>query len=235
MNNLNIQSIKEFVNKYPKQVALGVVAFTFIVLYAVNRRKKVGGSVSNPKLKKVADDDQKEWVGKKETDPAVSDTLIKYWKSVGLNYSPAQMQSSSFQKANPWSASYVTHLIKSSGYNFKGGATHSSYAVQGKKDRSSGTKERYWAFRKSENKPVQIGDILVKNRDGGNYNYDTISSGVKSHGDVIVDIQNVNGKNIAYFQGGNLSNSVQRGKIELSSNNMIPSNSPYFLHLKYVR
>lgn len=235
MNNFNIQSAKEFVNKYPKQVGFGLVAITFLLLFYINRKKKGGGGAINSSLKKVADDDKKEWEGKKETDPAVSDTLIKYWKSVGLNYTPAQMQSASFQKANPWSASYVTHLVKNSGFNFKGGATHSSYAVQGKKDRSSGTKDRYWAFRKSENKPVQIGDILVKNRDGGNYNYDTITSGVKSHGDVIVDIQNIGGKNYAFYQGGNLSNSVQRGKIELSQNSMIPSNSPYFLHLKYVR
>ena len=236
MNNINIQSIKSFVNKYPTQVGLGVVALTFFILYYLNSKKRGSGSSTfAQKLKKVADDDKKEWDGKKETDPAVSDTLVKYWKTVGLNYTPAQMRSSSFQKSNPWSASYVTHLIKSAGLNFKGGATHSSYAVQGKQDRASGIKEKYWAFRKSENKPVEIGDILVKNRDGGNYNYDTITSGVKSHGDVIVDIQNVNGKKIAFYQGGNLSDSVRRNKLELSNNGLVPNNSPYFLHLKYVR
>lgn len=223
---------KEFLNKYKYHLAIGVAVATLIVIIAVKSRKKDGTKPKN--LKKLADDDKRKWESKKETDKELSDTLVGYWKEVGLNYSPTQMQSSSWQKSNPWSASYVTHLVKNSGYNFKGGATHSSYAVQGKQDRSSKTKDRFWAYKPSENKEIEVGDILVKNRDGGNYNYDTIKSGVKSHGDVIIDIKNEGGKKIAYFQGGNLSNSVGRGKINLSNNGLLPSDSPYFLQLKYT-
>jgi len=221
---LNLKDIK------PIEWAIGgtIALLTFFLLIKFVFSKK------NIKLKKLADEDLKKWKGKKETDAIMSDTLINYWKTVGLNFKPGQMQSSSFQKSYPWSASYVTHLIKNSGYNFKGGTTHSEYAVKGKKDRKEKTKNTFWAFRKSENKPIEVGDILIKNRDGGKYNYDTITSGVKSHGDVIVDIKNISGKKVAYYQGGNLSNSVDRKKIDLSSNGTLTSDSPYFLHLKYI-
>lgn len=224
---------KEFINKYKYHLAIGVAVATLVIVI-IAKSKKGKSSPKQKKLKNLADDDKKKWNGKKETDPSMSDTLVSYWKGIGLNYTPSQMQSSSWQNNNPWSASYVSHLIKNSGYNFKGGATHSSYAVQGKSDRKQNIKNRYWAFRPSENKKIEVGDILVKNRGGGNYNYDTIVSGVKSHGDVIFDIVSDNGKKIAYYQGGNLSNSVGRGKITLSENGLLPKDSPYFLQLKYI-
>jgi len=226
--------MQEFIKKNKLKIAIGVVIAT-TVIYIIYKYRKVAIGSNQKKLKNLADIDKKQWTGKKETDKDMSDTLVKYWKNVGLNFTPNQMQSSSFQNQYPWSASYVTHLIKNSGYNFKGGATHSEYAVKGKSDRALKSKNSFWAFKPTEKKKIEIGDILVKNRGGSNYNYDTIKSGVKSHGDVIVDIKPVNGIKTAYYQGGNLSNSVGRGTIKLDDNGLLPSNSPYFLQLKYIK
>jgi hypothetical protein len=85
----------------------------------------------------------------------------------------------------------------------------------------------------TDGKKVEIGDILIKNRSGGNYNFDTIRSGVISHGDVIIDIIKEGEKITAIAQGGNLNNSVEIVKIPLSNNQKLPSNSPYFMQLKY--
>ena len=227
--------MQEFIKKNKLKIVVGIAIATTVIYLIYNNSRKGKIATIQKKLKSLADIDKKKWTGKKETDKEMSDTLVKYWKNVGLNFTPQQMQSSSFQNQYPWSASYVTHLIKNSGYNFKGGATHSEYAVKGKSDRVSKTKNSFWAFRPTEKKKVEIGDILVKNRGGNNYNYDTIKSGVKSHGDVIVDIKTENGNKTAYYQGGNLSNSVGRGTIKLDDNGLLPSNSPYFLQLKYIK
>jgi hypothetical protein len=227
--------MKEFIKKYKLQIAVGVVIASSVIYVIYNNSRK--GNILNKqkKLKNLADSDKRKWEGKKETDKQMSDTLIKYWKGVGLTVTPAQMQSSSYQKNYPWSASYVTHLIKNAGYNFKGGSFHSEYAVKGKSDRSSKTKNSFWAFRPSEKKKIEVGDILIKNRSGSKNNYDTIKSGDKSHGDVVVDIKTEGNNKIAYYQGGNLSNSVGRGTIKLDDSGLLPSNSPYFLQLKYIK
>lgn len=223
---INLKQIK------PLEWAIGVSVA--IVTYYLSS-KLFSKNTITPKIKKLADIDLKKWEGKKETDPSMSSTLINYWKAIGYNYNSSQMQSSSFQKSNPWSAAYISHLVKDSGYNFKGGSTHSTYANQAKKDKNDNIKNRFWAFRKTDNKPVKVGDILIKNRDGGNFNYDTLTAGSKSHGDVIIEIENVGDKKIAYYQGGNLSNSVKRGTINLTSKGTIPQDSPYFMHLKYIK
>jgi hypothetical protein len=230
---------KDFLQKYQLQIAVGVVVIFAVasIYYVAKRNKKRYQLKLSPKQKKLvelADEDLKKWEGKTETNKDVSDTLISYWQSVGLNYTPNQVQSSVWQSSNPLSASYITSLIKKAGYNFKGGSAHSTYSIQGKKDRNDNVKNKYWAFRKSENKPVEIGDILVRNRDGGNFNFDTISSGSKSHGDVIIDIKKIGEKKVAIYQGGNLSNTVKRGQIELDNNGFLKSNSPYFLQLKFI-
>ncbi len=215
----------------------GGIAFGFLIasaiVYIIYRKGKIGRN--QKRLQNLADSDKKKWAGKKETDKDMSDTLVRYWKSVGLNFTNQQMQSPTFQSQYPWSASYLTHLVKNSGYNFKGGASHSTYAVKGKSDRDLKIKNSFWAFRPKERKKIEVGDILIKNRDGGNYNYDTIRSGVKSHGDIIVDIKTENGIKTAYYQGGNLSNTVLRGKIKLDKNGLLPIDSPYFLQLKYIK
>lgn len=222
--------MKDFWKKYQVYIIAGV-AVTGLALLLLSRKKKSNHSVA--KLKAQAKSDRQKWNGKKETDPSMSQTLIEYWKNLGSNYTPAQMQSKSFQKERPWSSAYITHLVQGGGYNFKGGYMHSTYADQAKKDRASGTKDAFWSFRISDGKKIEIGDILIKNRGGGNYNYDTIRSGVISHGDVIIDIVNENGKITAIAQGGNLSDSVDTVKIPLSNNQKLPSDSPYFMHLKY--
>jgi hypothetical protein len=208
-----------------------LVILAIILIVGRNKKAKKLGSEAK-RLKSLAEDDLNKWKGKKETDPSVSDTLVGYWNLVGKNFSPSQMQSSSFQSGNPWSSAYVSHLITNSGFeNFKPRSFHSTYVVDSKENKTQGKKSSFWAYRPADKK-VEEGDIIVKNR-GRNYTYDTIVRGVPTHGDVVIDLIEKNGTPYAVIQGGNVSNSVTRAEVKLNTDRTLPSN--YIAHLKYEK
>ena len=212
--------------------ATSLVVLAVIVFVSRSKKSKKMGSESK-RLKSLADDDLSKWSGKKETDPTVSDTLLGYWKLVGKYFTPSQMQSSSFQSGNPWSSAYVSHLITNSGFqNFIPRSYHSTYVVDAKENRTQGKKSAFWAYRPKEKK-VEEGDIIVKNRGGNQFTYDTIRKSVPTHGDVVIDVIEKSGKPYAVIQGGNVSNTVTREEVPLSNDKTLPST--YIAHLKYVK
>ncbi len=217
-------------NKENIQVAVTVLS---IVTVAVLLKQFVFSN--SARLKRQAKSDLRKWKGKTETNPEVSKYLVEYWDKVGLKFSEKDMQSSSVQSTYPWSSAYIGHLIDSAGYkNFDSKSTHSAYVVEAKNNRDKTLKKSYWAFKPSEGKKVQIGDVLVKGRAGTNPNLDTLNSSVKSHGDIVVDINFKNGKKYAILQGGNVSNTVKQTETEISNDNKI-INNVFFAHLKYVK
>lgn len=228
-------------SKQEKLIIAGAVATSVvlgIVVFISIRNKKKKLTKLNPyqkKLKEVADADSKKWQGKKETDPEVSDFLIGYWKLLGNTFTPAQMQSPSFQDKWYWSSAYVSHLLNSAGFNFKPRSYHSTYTVDAKENRTQGTKNAFWAFRPTENKKVEVGDVLVKNRGGNNYTYDTIQRSVPAHGDVVVDFLEKDGKRYAVTQGGNVGNSVTKTNYELTPNDLVVNPTKFIAHLKYEK
>lgn len=228
-------------SKQEKLIIAGAIAtsvFLGVVVFISIRNKKKNLFQLTPyqkKLQEVADDDLKKWAGKKETDPSVSDLLIGYWKLLGNTFTPAQMQSPSFQDKWYWSSAYVSHLLKSAGFNFKPRSYHSTYTVDAKENRTEGNKNSFWAYRPTENKKVEIGDVLVKNRGGGNYTFDTIQRSVPAHGDVVVDFVEKDGKKYAVTQGGNVSNTVSKTNYEITSDNLFKTPSKFIAHLKYEK
>lgn len=223
-------ALKEKVIIIGAAASLVVVAIIVLVGRA-GKNKKMGNQTK--RLKSTADDDLAKWKGKKELDPSLSDTLLSYWKVVGLHFTPSQMQSSSFQSKHPWSAAYVSHLITNSGFeNFTPRSFHSTYVVDAKENKTQGRKPSYWAFKPQEKK-VEVGDIIVKNRGGNSYTYDSIVRGVPTHGDVVVDMEEKSGKKYAVIQGGNVSNSVTRNSVLLNDDGTLPLK--YIAHLKYTK
>lgn len=185
------------------------------------------------KLKRTAKKDMNQWNGKVETDPAMSKVLQSYWAPTGINFTPEQMQSASVQDSYPWSSAYIGHLATKSGFkNFTPVKAHSYYTVQSITNRKNNLKKSFWGYKAAELKPVEIGDILVKNRSGNNYSMDTIFPGALTHGDMVVDIAKRNGAYVAILQGGNVSNTVKRTTIPLSNQRTLLNNE-YFGHLKY--
>lgn len=209
-------------------VVATVLVAGFLIIRKITRNPK-------KKLQEEAKKDREFWKNKAETHPSVSDTLVDYWKTAGLNFKPSQMQSASFHSSMPWSSAYVSNLIIRGGYkNFKGSSSHAQYVVEAKKNRKENKNNSFWAYKPSEGKKVEVGDILVKPRSGSNPSLDTINGSTPTHGDVVIDTYKKDGKFWAKAQGGNLSNTVSADTVyELTSDGKIKSGSPLFAHLKY--
>jgi hypothetical protein len=186
-------------------------------------------------LIKEAKSDLEFWENYTETSPKVTSRLQKYWNTVGFNFSKSQLQSAEHHSEYPWSAAYVSDLIKRAGYeNFIPSATHVGYVIDAKKNRSSKKQNSFWAFSPSENKKVEIGDILVAPRSGSKVTLETVKSGIPTHGDVVIDIVKENGVKKALVVGGNVANKVTTSFVTLDKNETLPSSTKKFAHLKYV-
>jgi len=222
--NFNIKNNKEI-----------IVIATSIVAFAVSYYLIKNYATNKGRLKNIAKKDLKKWEGKKETDPSRSSDLVSYWKLTGKSFSEKDMQKSSIHSVYPWSSAYIGHLVDKAGYkNFTPTASHSSYVVEARKNRANKLKKSYWAYKPSELKKVEIGDIIVKGRSGSNPNLDTVSSGVLSHGDIVVDLTTENGQKYAVTQGGNVSDTVKQTKVKLTDNNRL-LNPVHYAQLKYEK
>lgn len=210
-------------------IALAVVIITFVLIKrAMNKQREL--------LKVYSEADRIFWKGKKELDKAVSGALVNYWKLAGVNFTESQMQSASTHETYPWSAVYISSLVSRSGFqNFTPRTTHSGYTIDAKTNRSKKTTPSFWAYKPSEQKKVEIGDILVQNRNGGKYTLDTINRGAQTHGDIVVDTIHKDGKNYAVVQGGNVSNTVSTSQVLLTPEMTLPANTSKFAHLKYIK
>ncbi len=219
-----------FVKEHKKELITVAVSVASVLLVSYVFRRFI---INHTKLQFLAKKDLRRWKGKTETDPSMSSDLVGYWKLAGMDFTNKQMQQTSTHLSYPWSAVYISHLVDKSGYrNFNPKSTHSGYVVDAKKNRLNELNKSYWAYKSSENKAVEVGDILVKGRAGTNPSLDTINSGVLSHGDIVVDIKKINGKNYAVTQGGNLSNTVAQTNVPLTDSNKL-LNPVHFAQLKY--
>ncbi len=219
-----------FIKEHKKEIITFAVSIASVIAVSYIFRRFI---INHTRLQILAKKDLRRWKDKTETDPSMSNDLVGYWKLAGMNFTNKQMQSESTHSSYPWSAVYISHLVESSGYkNFNPKSTHSGYVVDAKKHRAENKNKSYWAYKPSDNKIVEIGDILVKGRSGTKPNLDTINSGISSHGDIVIDIKKIDGKKYAVTQGGNLSNTVKQTNVPLTDSNTL-LNPVHFAHLKY--
>jgi len=149
------------------------------------------------------------WQGKTEVDQDVFSKLKTYWDYVnfGDNWSPS---------GTPWSSAFVSYALR--GQNFPKKASHWQYIDEIIKNPSSGWQA--YNLDKSQNTVLQVGDVLIRPRDGF----------YATHGDIVSQI--VDGK--AILIGGNLSNTAKIARrIEVDANGRaLVSLSPYQIILK---
>jgi peptidoglycan hydrolase-like protein with peptidoglycan-binding domain len=144
----------------------------------------------------------------KETDPQVRQTLQDYWRSgAGVNYSDAQLGDPNFQNDHPWSAAFISWVMKTAGAGsaFKYSSAHSTYTRWAKDNRLGNSANPFKAYRISELAP-QVGDIVCKRRAGSGATYENIRPGMKTHCDIVTDVRP--GRLVTI--GGNVSNSVSQ-------------------------
>lgn len=146
------------------------------------------------------------WNSLTELSQNASQLLIKYWQSVGLNFSASQMQNSSVQSNYPWSSAFISWLFYKAGAKdkFPYASAHSGYFLKAKQWRNN-PNAPLRGFRITEYSP-KVGDLIVYSRQSGK-GYDSTGF-FPSHGELVIET----GKGYVKAVGGNVGNSVKLSK-----------------------
>ena len=147
----------------------------------------------------------------KETDPRLRKTLQGYWKTgAGRSISERQLADPAFQNANPWSAAFMSWLMKTAGAGdaFKSSGYHSAYIRAAIDNRVAGNSNPFKAYRIAEVSP-QVGDLVCKSRAGSGATYDNVRPPMKTHCDIVTAVE----PGRLTIVGGNVGNSVAQRKL----------------------
>ena len=142
----------------------------------------------------------------KEADPRLRKTLQDYWQTgVGRSVSEQQLGDRAFQNANPWSAAFMSWLMKTAGAGdaFKYSGSHAGYIRAAIDNRFADNSNPFKAYRIAELAP-QVGDLVCKSRAGSGATYDNVRPPMKTHCDIVTELQP--GRIVVV--GGNVSDSV---------------------------
>lgn len=118
----------------------------------------------------------------------------------------------------PWSAAFISYVMKQASVDFPVNAAHTGYA------QSLRNNTRGFSVLNPKNTTVQIGDIIVQNRSGNNLTYSTDPWTGFSHGDIIVSLvgnSSTNNYTTAYAIGGNVNQTVFKSVFQLGNSILI--------------
>ena len=152
----------------------------------------------------------------KETDPRLRKTLQDYWKTgAGVNYSEDQLGDPGFQNDHPWSAAFISWVMKTAGAGnaFKYSSSHAVYTRAAKDNRIANNDNPVRAYRITELAP-QVGDLICKSRSGSGATYDNIRPGMKTHCDIVTEVR----PRSILTVGGNVNNSVAQKTLRTDAN-----------------
>ena len=155
----------------------------------------------------------------KETDPRLRQTLQDYWKTgTGASFSQDQLGNPAFQKANPWSAAFISWLMKTAGAGdaFKYGSYHAAYTRAAIDNRLANNRNPFKAYRISEVAP-RAGDLVCRRRAGSGATYDNVRPPMKTHCDIVTEVR----PRSVVTVGGNVSDSVAQKILPTDANGRI--------------
>jgi flagellum-specific peptidoglycan hydrolase FlgJ len=155
----------------------------------------------------------------KETDPRTRRVLQDYWKTgASVSYSEDQLGNPAFQSAHPWSAAFISWVMKTAGAGdaFKYSASHSVYTRAAKDNRIANSNNPFKAYRIAELAP-QVGDLICKSRAGSGATYDNIRPGMTTHCDIVTEVR----PRSVLAVGGNVRNSVAQKTVRTHPNGQI--------------
>jgi hypothetical protein len=130
----------------------------------------------------------------RETDAAATPVLGKYYRvGVGATVPEAQLRSAGFQAKNPWSAVFISYVLRTAGAGpaFAYSRAHQSYVRAARRNRLEGrTGNPFWAYRVEEIAP-RVGDLVCAARSGSGATYDNIGDGQirATHCDVVTEVE----------------------------------------------
>lgn len=214
--------------------AIGVFAVIGVTGLAIMYRREIiqfvtGTNRLRRKAIAQANEEYSKWnvngVKIKEHDPKTVSRLKDYWAATGNTYES--------MKQSPWSAAFISYLMKEAGAkdDFKYATSHSTYVVQAIKNRLN-NKGRFKGYKPEEVK-IEVGDLVCYPRSGSGANYNSTGS-YESHCDIVTSINKRTG--IATAVGGNVSDSVSKTIIPLDTKGKIDktkTNKGYFVVIKY--
>ena len=179
------------------------------------------GQVLRQKAVQIANQELARWGNGaiKETDPRTRRVLQDYWKiGAGVSYGEDQLGNPAFQSGHPWSAAFISWVMKTAGAGnaFKYSASHSVYTRAAKDNRVANNNNPFKAYRIAELAP-QVGDLICKSRAGSGATYDNIRPGMTTHCDIVTEVRP---RSIAAV-GGNVSNSVAQKTVRTDPNGRI--------------
>ena len=155
----------------------------------------------------------------KETDPRLRKTLQDYWKTgVGVSFSEDQLSDPAFQNTHPWSAAFISWLMKAAGAGnaFKYNGYHSAYTREAIDNRLANNSNPFKAYRITELAP-QAGDLVCNSRAGSGATYDNVRAPMKTHCDVVTEVR----PQRIVIVGGNVNNSVAQKTLRIDANGRI--------------
>ena len=165
----------------------------------------------------------------------VVNLLDTYWSAVG---SSLRLQGGCGTET-PWSAAFMSYIMKNSGVVFPSSTKHSIYIQKARTNTKSGGTYPWYGYNVTDpNAIVDVGDLLCYTRDESiNTQWDDIVDSTNTHCDCVTKIDYSNpGAPIAEVIGGNVSNTVKRSTVILTSNrniNLSGKQSNYRGILKY--
>lgn len=173
-------------------------------------------------LVSVAKTELKRWRGISELSNQMSQTLIKYWKTVGLNFTADQMQNTSVHAKYPWSSAFISYVFYKAGAKekFPYSSSHAGYFQVAKQNRNN-KNAPLRGFRITEYAP-KVGDLVVNSRQAG-AGYDTTGF-FASHGEIVVEVGNGYIKTI----GGNVQDAVIERTFKTNSKGLLEGNRVSF-------
>ena len=118
----------------------------------------------------------------------------------------------------PWSAAFISYVVVTSGLNFPSDSSHTGYAQKLR------TNNYGFQLLNPSITKVQVGDIIIQNRENNSMKFNTNPWSGASHGDIITNITN----NIAEGIGGNVSQSVSKSSFNLN-NRILTSNNIFVI------
>jgi len=126
-----------------------------------------------------------------------------------------------FVELTPWSAAFISYIVRKSGIEFPSAASHADYA-----QKIRITSEYPWLILNPKIVKPLVGDIIITNRGNNNLTFQTSLWSGATHGDIVTEITNDNLTAI----GGNLGQTVKKTTVTLNEGLII--DGKYFVILR---
>ncbi|HEV8544244.1 MAG TPA: DUF2272 domain-containing protein [Verrucomicrobiae bacterium] len=152
-----------------------------------------------------------------ETMPAGRTLVSKYWRGgVRRTVSDGDLASTTWQDANPWSAAFISYVMREAGAGseFPYASAHAAYIRAAIDNRLNQVRSIFQGFRLVE-RALELGDIIARSREHSGATYDTVRRGMLTHCDIVTELEPASG--VVRAIGGNVHQNVDRKTLSMDT------------------